>query len=92
MDKSEQKTLSDFVNITIPKEFYENDAEIILLHMELSGIIDSILHNRKISPPAFFISDEEEKILKTYAKDSIQCEKFYTLLKSVVEILKKYCL
>lgn len=74
------------------KEFYENDAEIILLHAELSGIINSILHNRKISPPACFISDEEEKILKTYAKESIQCEKFYTLLQSVVEILKKYCL
>ena len=37
MDKSEHKTLSDFANITIPKEFYENDAEIILLHAELSG-------------------------------------------------------
>ena len=37
MDKSEHNTLSDFANITIPKEFYENDAEIILLHAELSG-------------------------------------------------------
>lgn len=92
MDKSEHKTLSDFANITIPKEFYENDAEIILLHAELSGIIDSILHNRKISSSACLISDEEEKILKTYAKESIQCEKFYTLLQSVVEILKKYSL
>ena len=90
MDKLEKKTLLDFVNITIPKKFYENDAEIILLHAELSGIINSILHNRKISPPACFISDEEEKILKNYAKDSIQCEKFYTLLKSAVEILKRH--
>lgn len=92
MDKLEKKTLLDFVNIIMPKKFYENDAEIILLHAELSGIINSILNNRKISSPACFISDEEEKILKNYAKDSIQCEKFYTLLKSVVEILKKYCL
>lgn len=60
MDKSEHNTLSDFANITIPKEFYENDAEIILLHAELSGG-DSILHNRKISSSACFISDEEEK-------------------------------
>lgn len=92
MEKLEKKTLLDFVNITIPKKFYENDAEIILLHAELSGIINSILNNKKISAPAYFISEKEEEILKKYAKDSIQCEKFYTLLKSVVEILKKYCL
>ena len=92
MDKLEKKILLDFVNIIIPKKFYENNAEIILLHAELSGIINAILNNRKISSPARLISDEEEKILKNYAEDNIQCEKFYTLLKSVVEILKKYCL
>lgn len=92
MDKLEKKILLDFVNIIMPKKFYENDAEIILLHAELSGIINSILNNREISSPTCFVSDEEEKILENYAKDSVQCEKFYTLLKSVVEILKKYCL
>lgn len=93
MDNHERANLKKFLlEVKIPKIFYsENLIDFIDIHMILLSQIDAILHGRLLDEQYInIISEEDDQRYHEMAKTDNDVMTYYTRLKSVIQILKKY--
>ena len=90
MNKKEQQTLKDFYNSKIPDLFYKKKYyNLIILHEEIAGLINQIMHGQKnIQIPTEIITKDELDQIENLSIQNNDILPYYKKLLKVISIIK----